>query len=67
MCNFFKKFYHNKLVVKMSDKKGHSEADMSLLRKKSTRKKKPIPHLEKNFDIKKFRDKIFNQLATEQM
>jgi hypothetical protein len=51
----------------MSDKKGHSEADMSLLRKKSTRKKKPIPHLEKNFDIKKFRDKIFNQLATEQM
>jgi hypothetical protein len=50
----------------MSDKKGQSESDISLLRKKSARKKKAITHLEKNFDMKKFRDKIFNQIATEQ-
>lgn len=49
----------------MSDKKGHIESDISLLRKKSARKKKAIPHLEKNFDMKKFRDKIFNQITTE--
>jgi len=49
----------------MSDKKGHIESDISLLRKKSFRKKKAITHLEKNFDMKKFRDKIFNQITTE--
>ena len=51
----------------MSEKKAYSESESNLLRKKSSRKKKPIPHLEKGFDIKKFRDKIFSQMTSAEM
>ncbi len=46
----------------MSDKIDH---EARLLKKKSSRRKKPIPKLEKDFDIKKFKDKIFSELSTE--
>lgn len=49
----------------MSDKKGIYEVDPpSLLKKKSSRKKKNLNKLEKDFDMKKFRDKIFNDFTT---
>ena len=44
----------------MSDKVYLDEVQ---LKKKTTRKKKPIQKFEKDFDIKKFKDRVYEQLA----
>ncbi len=56
----------------MSEKKSIYDIDTSsLLRKKSSRKKKKVEKseavekLNKDFDLKTFREKIFNELALE--
>lgn len=49
----------------MSERLGNTEAKNALLKKKTSRKKKPLPKLEKDFDIKRFKDKMFNELAAE--
>jgi hypothetical protein len=46
----------------MSDKKATGDRDNSLLKKKSSRKKKGTTKLEE-FDIKKFKEKLFNELS----
>ena len=50
----------------MSDRKKSNEIEnMSMLKKKSSRKKKSTaPKLEKDFDIKKFRDRVFNEITS---
>ncbi len=51
----------------MSDKKkDHHDSEIpSLLKKKSNRKKIKTPKLEKELDIKKIRDRFFNQMIPE--
>lgn len=47
----------------MSDRKAAQDLT-NLLRKKSSRKKKVAIKLEKDFDMKKFKDRIFNELTS---
>ncbi len=49
----------------MSDK--YEQEARTLLKKKTSRRKKPIQRLEKDFDIKKFKDKLLNDLNNEQI
>lgn len=48
----------------MSERKNQVE-DITQLKKKTSRKKKILHKLEKDFDINKFKDKVFSELANE--
>jgi hypothetical protein len=49
----------------MSDRKKDNDSEMPALLKKKSSRRKGKAKLEKDFDIKKFRDRIISQLMQE--